>query len=155
MFKFPGKITVTDWITPSVSWPAQYTVHSTQYSWSHHDTSLLSQIRQRRRTIETRRWDWENVWSGSAGNQFPWPGDMMIWPSRSEAWTCIFNLDSLFSRLSHYIYQWPWFLWQFASFPSDSDRSLMTFQRSECKMFNWDDSDVCLTLILISTICQD
>ena len=154
VFKFPGKITVTDWITPSVSWPVQYTVHITQYSWSHQDTSLLSQIRQRRRTIETRRWDWENVWSGSAGNQFPWPGDMMIWPSRSEVWTCIFNLGSLFSRLSHYIYQWPWFLWQF-SFTPDSDRSLMTFQRSECKMFNWDDSDVCLTLILISTICQD
>ena len=127
--KFPGKITVTDWITPSVSWPVQYTVHITQYSWSHHDTSLLSQIR-RRRTIATRRCDWETVWSGSAGNQFPWPGDMMTWPSRSEAWTCIFNLGSLFPRLSHYIYQWLWFLGQFAS---DSDSLLMTFQGSDLR----------------------
>ena len=81
----------------------QYTVHSTQYTvqlvTSRH--SLLSQIRHRR-TIGTRSCDCESVWDqGQLGINF------IGQAACDHRLTCIFNLGSLFSRLSHYIYQWP------------------------------------------------
>ena len=96
--EFPGKITVTDWITlHSESLPALQ--HSTQYTvqlvTSRH--SLLSQIRHRR-TIGTRPGLplWNCLRSGSARNQFHWRG--RVWPSSDmhfQSWLIILQIVPL------------------------------------------------------------